>query len=102
MSTARYLITGLCLATALAVNAEGGGDAQKAIDEAKTAYEKASSVGGAWVETPKLIEKAEEAAAKGDEASALKLATKAKKDAEAGYAQAMHEKEHWAPPPYIK
>lgn len=102
MSKARFLITGLCLATALAVSAESGGDAKTVIDEAKAAYEKASSVGGAWVETPKLIKKAEEAAAKGDEAEALKYATKAKKDAEAAYAQAMHEKEHWAPPPYIK
>jgi hypothetical protein len=102
MSKARFLVAGLCLATAFAVSAESGGDAKKAIGEAKAAYEKADSVGGAWVNTPDLIKKAEEALAKRDEANALKYAAAAKKEAEAAYAQAVYEKENWAPPPYLR
>ena len=102
MSKARYVVAGLCLATVLAVHAESGDDAQTAIDEAKAAYEKADSVGGGWVETPKLIKKAEEAAAEGDEANASKYAEKAREEAEAAYAQAIDQKEHWAPPPYVR
>ena len=102
MSRARSLMAGLCLAMALTVNAESGGDVQKAIDDAKAAYEKADSIGGAWVETPKVIQQAEEAAAKGDQANALKYAEKARQEAEAAYAQAVQQKEHWAPPPYIR
>ena len=102
MRKTRRLAAGLCLAMAAAVQAETGGDVQKAIEGAKAAYEKADSVQGAWVNTPKLIKKAEAAAAKGDDAKALKLATEAKKEADAGYAQAVHEKENWAPPPYLR
>lgn len=106
MRKTRLLVAGLCLAMVAAVQAQAGdkpsGDVQKAIDEAKAAYEKADSVQGAWVNTPRLLKKADEAAAKGDDAKALKLAAAAKKEADAGYAQAVHEKEHWAPPPYLR
>ena len=73
-----------------------------AVEEAKAAYKKADSVKGAWTNTPKLIKKAEAAAAKGDKAKALELAEKAKKEAELGYKQAVHERENWSPPPYAR
>ena len=102
MRKTRLLAAGLCLAIAAGVQAETDGDVQKAIEEAKAAYEKADSVHGGWINTPKLIKKAEATAAKGDNAKALELATAAKKEADLGYAQAVHEKEHWAPPPYLR
>jgi hypothetical protein len=102
MNKILLLAASLWLAIAAGVHADRGGDVQKAIDEAKAAYEKADSVQGAWIDTPKLIKKAEEAAAEGDDAEALKFAAAAKKEADAGYAQAVHEKENWAPPPYLR
>jgi len=53
------------------------------------------------VTTDKLIEKSEEANAKGDKDKALELANKALKEAELAYAQADHELKNWSPPPYL-
>jgi Rad3-related DNA helicase len=102
MNRLRLVVGSLWLATALAVEAESGSDARRAIDEAKAAYAKADSVQGAWINTPRLIEKAEAAVAQGDETKALELARAAKEEAELGYTQAVHEKEHWAPPSYLR
>ena len=102
MNRKLLLAAGLCLGMAVNVQAGSDGEVQKAIQEAKAAYKKADSVQGGWVNTPKLIKKAEAFAAKGDKAKALKLAAEAKKEAELGYAQAVHERENWSPPPYIR
>lgn len=92
----------LCLGLAFGVQAGTNGEVKQAIQEAKAAYQKADSVHGGWTSTPKLIKKAEAAANEGDKAKALKLAEKAKKEAELGYKQAVHEKENWSPPPYLR
>jgi hypothetical protein len=62
------------------------------IKEAKAAQKKAKSVGSEWRDTGKFIKKAEAAFKKGDEATAMKLATKAKREGEMGYAQGMDQK----------
>lgn len=76
-------------------------EVQQAIDAAKAAHKKADSLQGAWVTTETLIEQAEDANAKGDRDNALKLAKKARKEAELAYAQAEYELKNWSPPPYL-
>ena len=61
--------------------------AQKAISVAKAANKKVKAVGFAWRDTDKLIKKAEAEAKKGDSKSAMKLASKAKSEAELAYKQ---------------
>lgn len=102
MKKMRLLVAGLCLGLTLGAQAGANGEVKTAIQEAQAAYKKADSVQGGWSSTPKLIKKAEAAAAKGDKEKALKLAAAAKKEADLGYKQAVHEKEHWAPPPYLR
>ncbi len=102
MNRKLLLAAGLCLGISINAQAGSNGEVQKAIQEAKGAYKKADSIQGAWMNTPKLIKKAEAFAAKGDKAKALKLAAEAKKEAELAYTQARHERENWAPPPYIR
>lgn len=53
-----------------------------AIKNAKTAMDKASSLGYIWRDTGKILKKAEAAAQKGDEAKSVKLANKARSQAE--------------------
>ncbi len=67
-------------------------EAQNAIAAAKTANKKVQSVGFAWRDTGKLIKKAEAAAKKGDSKGAMKLASKAKSEAELAYKQYELEK----------
>jgi len=75
----------------------GGGSnaspaAAAAIDDAESAIKKASSVDGLWRDTAsKIITSAKDAAAKGDDATAIKMANKAKFQAEMGYKQAMSQ-----------
>ena len=102
MTYMRMLVAGLCLGLTVGVQAGTNGEVKKAIEEAKAAYKKADSVQGAWTNTPKLIKKAEGAAAKGDKAKALEFAGKAKREAELGYKQAVYERENWSPPPYAR
>ena len=68
-------------------------EADQAIKDATAAADKAASVGGEWRDTRKIIEKAQDAAESGDSAAAVKLANKAKAQAELGYAQAMSQKD---------
>ncbi|MEN8108946.1 MAG: hypothetical protein ABFS22_13200 [Pseudomonadota bacterium] len=79
----------------------GETDVQQAIAAAKAAQKKADSLQGAWVTTDKLIEQAEKASAEGEKEKGLKLAKKARKEAELAYAQADHERKHWSPPSYL-
>jgi hypothetical protein len=88
----RTLITTLllsgCLVTAPVM---AGDDVASVIKAAKEALKKATSVGGEWRDTGKFIKKAEAAAKKGDAKKALKLAAKAKVQAEDGYIQATEQ-----------
>ncbi len=102
MKISRLLTAVLWLGMASSVHAGETGAAEQAILEAKTANAKADSIQGAWVSTSELIKKAEEAAAKGDEAAAVDYAAMAKKEAELAYAQAAYEQENWSPPPYAR
>lgn len=77
-------------------------DSAAAISAAKEAQKKASSVGGEWRDIGKFIKKAEEAAKSGDAKKAMKLANKAKAQAENGYKQAMAESTISEFPAYMK
>jgi len=65
---------------------------KQAITEAKKASKKAKSVGNEWRDTGKLIKKAETSARRGDNKNAMKLAGKAKTEAELAYKQYILEK----------
>ena len=74
----------------------GGGssnpEVNAAISAAEAAVKKANSVDGLWRDTSsKFLKNAKAAAAKGDDATALKLAKKAKFEAEMGFKQAMSQ-----------
>lgn len=77
------------------VQQELSGAAAKAIEDARAAVKKAESVNGLWRDTESLIKQAEAALAQGNEATAIKLAQKAMKEAELGYQQAMNERKNW-------
>ncbi len=67
--------------------------ADGAIADAQVAVKKAASVDGEWRDSGKFVKEAEAAAAAGDQEKAIKLATKAKKQGEMGYKQAVSQKE---------
>lgn len=77
--------------------ASGGGssaDVEAAIKAAEAAIKKSASVDGEWRDAKKkILKKAKAAAAKGDNATALKLANMAKFEGEMGYQQAMEQKD---------
>ena len=77
----------------MASSGGGGSDEVKAaIAEAEAAIKKSASVGGEWRDAKKkILKKAKAAAAKGDNAEALKLAKKAKFQGEMGYQQAQEQ-----------
>ncbi len=70
---------------------ETTGDAAAAIAAAKAANKKAASVHYEWRDTGKLIKKAEAALKAGNDAEAIKLANKARRQAENAYAQKFSE-----------
>lgn len=65
--------------------------ADQAIAAAESARKKAASVGGEWRDTFNMIGEARDLAKAGDFAGAIKIASKAKRQGELGYAQAMAE-----------
>ena len=65
---------------------------QKAIDAAIAANKKADSVGFEWRDAQKMIKQAKAAAEKGDNAKAMKLAEKARKQGELGYQQYLDQR----------
>jgi len=73
---------------AKSVQSKGPSACEKAIASAEAARKKAASVGGEWRDIGKILKKAKKAS---DEATCLKLATKARRQAEIGYAQALSE-----------
>ena len=58
---------------------------------ANAAKKKAASVGGEWRDIGKILKKAKKALKAGDAATCVKLANKARRQAEIGYAQALAE-----------
>jgi len=76
---------------------EEGSDnnAEAAIAGAKAANKRAKAVGYEWRDTGKMIKKAEKALEAGDEAGAIKIANKAKKQAEDAVVQEQVENERY-------
>lgn len=72
---------------------DSGMTAEQAIAEAKAINAEAKAVGYEWRDTAKMIEDAEKALAAGDEAKAMDLANKAKKQAQDAIAQQKAENE---------
>jgi len=70
---------------------KGPSAAEIAIANAKAANKKAKAVGYEWRDTGKAIKKAEAALKKGDEAGAIKLANKARSEAELAVKQYYYE-----------
>jgi len=68
-----------------------GSPAEEAIAAAKAANKKAKDLGNQWRDTGKIIGKAEKALDDGDDDKAIKLANKAKKQADDAVKQAMAE-----------
>jgi len=66
--------------------------AEQAIADAEAARKKAASVGGEWRDTAKMIKEAQDLVKSGEYDKAIKLANKAKRQGELGYAQSMAEK----------
>ena len=101
------LITAGVLAGVLMGGLPGSGvaasaaDADAAIAAADEARKKAASVDSEWRDTGKMIKKAKELAASGDIDGAIKLANKAKRQGENGYAQGVGEKNAGFPD-YVK
>ena len=67
--------------------AESAASAKDAIADAHATTKKVAKVGYEWRDTGKMIKKAEEAAAKGDNDAAVKLARKAEEQSKDAYAQ---------------
>jgi outer membrane biosynthesis protein TonB len=67
-------------------------EAEKAIAAAELARKRAASIGGEWRDTGSIIKEAEQAAASGRYADAVKLADQAKRQGDLGYEQAIHGK----------
>ena len=63
-------------------------DVQKAIAEAKEAYQQADSVGGAWRDTAKMIRQAEKLLGEEQLEKALEIAREAEEQGMLGYLQA--------------
>jgi nucleoid-associated protein YgaU len=65
---------------------------QSELAAANAARKKAASVGGEWRDIGKILKKAKAALKKGDAATCVKLANKARRQGELGYAQALAER----------
>lgn len=85
-------------ASGQAMEAKDTQEVQQAISNAKIAIEKTGKVGGLWRDTGEMLSGAEEAASKGDLATAMKLANQARTQAELGYEQYLSERD--AKPPF--
>ena len=74
---------------------------KQAIEQAKSAFDKAVAEQGGWVSTSKLLKDAELSAAKGDKQKALELANQAKREADLSYVQSVDQKQTWSEPQYL-
>jgi len=95
-------LAGMCLLAGLVLPLQAVESASATLAEAKQLFNKADKMQGAWITTAKLIKKAEAAMQKGDSKAALKLATKAKKEAQLSIAQAEEQLKNWSEPSYIR
>jgi len=73
--------------------ADDQADFKKAMTAAREVRKKAAAVGGEWRDIGKFLKQAEQAAVKGDFATAGMLAEKARKQGELGYEQAMSQQD---------
>lgn len=85
----RNIVSFAAILSLLVSSAAFAGDpaVQRAIDEATGAAKKANSVGFEWRDTGKMIKKAQAAADKGDDATAMKWANMARDQGVLGYKQ---------------
>jgi hypothetical protein len=96
------LIVVLCLSAPVApVGAVDEQQVKQAIEQAKSAFDKALAEQGGWVSTSKLLKDAELNATKGEKQKALELASQAKREAELSYALSVKQKETWSEPAYL-
>jgi hypothetical protein len=93
------LIVVLCLSAP--VGAVDEQQVKQAIEQAKSAFDKALAEQGGWVSTSKLLKDAELNATKGEKQKALELASQAKREAELSYALSVKQKETWSEPAYL-
>ena len=91
-TSAFALAAGLALGSALPLTAVAG-SVDKALDEAATAIAEAKSNDWIWRDTEKFFNAAQEAARKGNKDEAMKLATKAREQAELAVKQYRLEQE---------
>ena len=101
----KYLFSVFVLFVSILTNISIAEESQKAsevIVQAKEKFKQAVLLEGGWTSTDKLIKQAEAALKKGDKQTAVRLALKAKREAELSYNQAVDQKEHWSEPPYIR
>lgn len=92
----------ICLLSAMVMPVQAAASADAVLAEAKQLFKKADKMQGAWVTTAKLIKKAEAAMKKGKKKEALKLATKAKQEAQLSIDQAEEQMKNWSEPAYIR
>lgn len=88
--------------SAIAVSGNPAKQAESMIRDAEQARQKAASVGGEWRDTARFIEQAKAAAKEGGYDEAMRLARKAKREGEMGYAQAMEQKGKIQVPSYLR
>lgn len=98
----KIFILSLMLCLSMPVWAVDEQQVKQAIEDAKTAFDKAVAEQGGWVSTSKLLKDAQLSASKGDKQKALELANQAKHEAELSYAQSAKEKEGWSEPDYLR
>lgn len=82
-------LTAGCASNGSTQNAAQQAEFEAAVAAAEASRTKAASVGGEWRDTGKMIKSAQEAAAAGDYAKAMKLVDEARLQGEIGYEQAM-------------
>lgn len=90
------LLVGLLSAgmtTTLLADEMSAAKVQKLIDAAEAARKEASSVGGEWRDTGKMIKKAKALLEKGDFVAAAKMANTAAKQGHLGYEQAVSQQD---------
>lgn len=95
MKALAYWLSAILLAGCAAgetATKNGENDPQAAIEAAIQAQKKAASVGYEWRDTQKLIDEAKDAAKKGENDKAVKLADKARKQGEMAYQQSEAQK----------
>jgi acyl-CoA-binding protein len=80
---------------ALAAIPAHASELEQKLADAQTLLERAAAADAEWLKTSALLDQAREAAANGDEDTALQLAEKARFQAEAALRQAEREAELW-------